>query len=73
MRPASCLRIPRRAAGHSAALVDLVHRLARLGEHPPAVAELNLNPVNALGDRRVAVKARVRMQRVEARPRAKSW
>jgi len=47
--------------------------LARLGEHPPAVAELNLNPVNALGDRRVAVKARVRMQRVEARPRAKSW
>ena len=57
----------------NAALVDLVHRLARLGEDLPAVAELDLNPVKALPDRCVAVDARVRLQRPEARPREKSW
>jgi acyl-CoA synthetase (NDP forming) len=44
----------------TAALTDLVHRLARLGEEHPAVAELDLNPVLALPDRCVAVDARIR-------------
>jgi acetyl coenzyme A synthetase (ADP forming)-like protein len=56
-----------------AALVDLVHRLARLGEELPAVAELDLNPVLALPDRCVAVDARVRIRRFEPVRRAKSW
>jgi acetyl coenzyme A synthetase (ADP forming)-like protein len=56
-----------------AALVDLVLRLARLGEDLPAVAELDLNPVLALPDRCVAVDARVRVRRPEAVARAKSW
>jgi acyl-CoA synthetase (NDP forming) len=56
-----------------AALQDLVHRLARLGEDLPAVAELDLNPVLALSDRCVAVDARVRVQRPEPALRPKSW
>ena len=36
------------APADAAALVDLVHRLAALGEELPAVAELDLNPVLAL-------------------------
>ncbi len=55
------------------ALTDLVHRLARLGEDLPAVAELDLNPVLALPDRCVAVDARVRVRRPEIAARAKSW
>ena len=35
-------------AADAAALVDLVHRLSRLGEDIPEVAELDLNPVLAL-------------------------
>jgi acyl-CoA synthetase (NDP forming) len=58
---------------HVGALVDLVHRLAQLGEDLPAVAELDLNPVLALPDRCVAVDARVRVRRVDARRREKSW
>jgi acyl-CoA synthetase (NDP forming) len=57
----------------SAALVDLVQRLARLAENLPEVAELDLNPVVALPHGCVAVDARVR---VRARPPAlalKSW
>ena len=60
-------------AAHVGALVDLVHRLAQLGEDLPAVAELDLNPVLALPDRCVAVDARVRVRRVDARRREKSW
>ena len=56
-----------------AALEDLVHRLARLGEDFPAVAELDLNPVLALADRCVAVDARVRVREPGALVRAKSW
>ena len=56
-----------------AALVDLVHRLARLGDDLPAVAELDLNPVLALPDRCVAVDARVRVREPRALVRAKSW
>ena len=47
----------------TAALVDLVHRLAALGDDLPAVAELDLNPVLGFPDRAVAVDARVRISR----------
>jgi acyl-CoA synthetase (NDP forming) len=60
-------------AADRAALEDLVHRLARLGEDFPAVAELVLNPVLALPDRCVAVDARVRVRAPGALVRAKSW
>jgi acetyl coenzyme A synthetase (ADP forming)-like protein len=60
-------------AADRAALEDLVHRLARLGEDFPAVAELDLNPVLALPDRCVAVDARVRVRAPGALVRAKSW
>jgi acetyl coenzyme A synthetase (ADP forming)-like protein len=55
------------------ALTDLVHRLDRLGEDLPAVAELDLNPVLARTDGCVAVDARVRVRRPEARPLRKTW
>jgi acetate---CoA ligase (ADP-forming) len=55
------------------ALLDLVHRLARLAEDHPEVAELDLNPVIALPDGCFAVDARVRAQaRTRERP-LKSW
>ncbi|HLE99906.1 MAG TPA: acetate--CoA ligase family protein, partial [Gaiellaceae bacterium] len=57
----------------AAALKDLLHRLSRLGEELPEVAELDLNPVFALPDRCVAVDARVRVRRVEAVGRTKTW
>jgi acyl-CoA synthetase (NDP forming) len=60
-------------AADPAALQDLLHRLARLGEDLPEVAELDLNPVVALPDRAVAVDARVRVAPVAASSRAKSW
>ena len=56
-----------------AALVDLVHRLAALGEDLPAVAELDLNPVLGFPDRAVAVDARVRIRRPQEHRREKSW
>ena len=56
-----------------AALVDLVHRLAALGEDLPAVAELDLNPVLGFPDRAVAVDARVRIRRPQEQRREKSW
>ncbi|MHB1242393.1 MAG: acetate--CoA ligase family protein, partial [Gaiellaceae bacterium] len=57
----------------AAALVDLVLRLAALGEEVPSVAELDLNPVLAFGARCVAVDARIRIRRHEERHREKSW
>ena len=60
-------------AASTAALTDLVHRLARLGEEHPAVAELDLNPVLALPDGCVAVDARVRVRRPDLSTRLKSW
>ena len=54
-------------------LVDLVHRLATLGDDLPAVAELDLNPVLAFEDRCLAVDARVRVRRPELQRREKSW
>ncbi len=55
------------------ALVDLVHRLAALGDDLPAVAELDLNPVLAFPDRALAVDARVRIRRPQEQRREKSW
>jgi acetyl coenzyme A synthetase (ADP forming)-like protein len=57
----------------AAALVGLVHRLARLGVDLPAVAELDLNPVIAGPDGCVAVDARVRVHTPEPHGRAKTW
>ena len=55
------------------ALQDLVHRLSRLGDDLPELAELDLNPVLALPDRCVAVDARARVRRADAAARVKSW
>ena len=60
-------------AADSRVLVDLVHRLARLGEDLPAVRELDLNPVIAQVDGCVVVDSRVRVQRYERLARLKSW
>ena len=40
---------------------------------PPAVAELDLNPVLGFPDRAVAVDARVRIRRPQEHRREKSW
>jgi acetyl coenzyme A synthetase (ADP forming)-like protein len=55
------------------ALTDLVHRLARLAEDLPEVAELDLNPILALADGCVAVDARVRVRRVDRAVPTKTW
>jgi len=55
------------------ALVDLVGRLALLGEDLPAVAELDLNPVIARTQGCVVVDARIRVRRPERIFRAKTW
>jgi acyl-CoA synthetase (NDP forming) len=60
-------------AADVASLVDLLLRVARLGEDLPEVAELDLNPVIALPDRCLAVDARVRVARPGAPARAKTW
>jgi acyl-CoA synthetase (NDP forming) len=53
-------------AADRAALADLIHRLGRLAEDFPEVAELDLNPVLARPDGCVAVDARVRLRRPTA-------
>jgi acetate---CoA ligase (ADP-forming) len=55
------------------ALTDLLHRLSRLGDDLHEVAELDLNPVIAAPDGCVAVDARIRVRRVAAAPRTKTW
>jgi acyl-CoA synthetase (NDP forming) len=55
------------------ALTDLLHRLARLGEDLPEVAELDLNPVMALPEGYVAVDARLRVARPAAVAPPKTW
>jgi acyl-CoA synthetase (NDP forming) len=57
----------------TASLTDLVHRLGRLGEDLPAVAELDLNPVLGLQDGCVVVDARIRVRKPETVERTKSW
>ena len=56
-----------------AALIDLAHRLGRLGEEQPDVVEVDLNPVIAFTDRCVVVDARVRLRRPSAVAQPKSW
>jgi acyl-CoA synthetase (NDP forming) len=56
-----------------ASLADLIHRLSRLGEDLPEVAELDLNPVIAGPERCVAVDARARVRRPEPAPHVKTW
>ncbi|MEO5576153.1 MAG: GNAT family N-acetyltransferase [Gaiellaceae bacterium] len=56
-----------------AALVDLVHRLARLAEDLPEVAELDLNPVLALPSGCVAVDARIRLRPHRPAQPLKGW
>jgi acetyl coenzyme A synthetase (ADP forming)-like protein len=60
-------------AADRTALEDLVHRLGRLGEDLPAVAELDLNPVLARPDGCVVLDARIRVRRHDASPRRKTW
>jgi acetate---CoA ligase (ADP-forming) len=55
------------------ALVDLVGRLARLGEDLAEVAELDLNPVLALEEGYVVVDARVRVARRTPATSPKTW
>jgi acyl-CoA synthetase (NDP forming) len=57
----------------AAALIDLLHRLSRLAQDIPEVAELDLNPVLALESGCVAVDARVRLSRRGDGQRLKSW
>jgi len=56
-----------------AALMDLLHRLGRLGEDLPELAELDLNPVIAGPDGCVAVDARVRLRSRPSERALKSW
>ena len=60
-------------AADAAALVDLLHRLSRLAEDVPEVAELDLNPVIALPSGCVAVDARVRLAPRVLHSALKSW
>jgi len=57
----------------AASLVDLIHRLSKLGLDIPAVAELDLNPVLGLPNGCVAVDARVRIAPPVISASAKSW
>jgi acyl-CoA synthetase (NDP forming) len=56
-----------------AALVELLHRLSRLADDLPELAELDLNPVVALPTGCVAVDARARIARPADRAALKSW
>ena len=60
-------------AADTAALADLIHRLSRLGEDLPEVAELDLNPVIAGPEGCVVVDARARVRRPPAGRRVKTW
>ena len=62
-----------RPAADAGALIDLVHRLSRLAEDVPEVAELDLNPVIAQPDGCVAVDARIRVRPLEPLARTKTW
>ncbi|MFL5909689.1 MAG: GNAT family N-acetyltransferase [Gaiellaceae bacterium] len=57
----------------TASLQDLVHRLGRLAEEIPEVAELDLNPVLAGPDGCVAVDARIRLRKRPSERALKSW
>ena len=57
----------------AAALAAVLHRLSRLAEDLPEVAELDLNPVIGLAEGCVVVDARVRVGRPDTVQRAKTW
>jgi acetyl coenzyme A synthetase (ADP forming)-like protein len=57
----------------ASALVDVVHRLSRLAEELPEVAELDLNPVIGRPEGCVVVDARVRVRAPRAPARSKTW
>jgi acetate---CoA ligase (ADP-forming) len=61
------------APADRSALTDVVHRLARLAEDHPELAELDLNPVIADEHGCVAVDARVRVRRPAQSQHAKTW
>jgi acyl-CoA synthetase (NDP forming) len=60
-------------AADEAALADLIHRLSRLGEDLPEVAELDLNPVIAGPDGCVVVDGRARVRPPAQGQRVKTW
>jgi acetate---CoA ligase (ADP-forming) len=60
-------------AADEGALVDLLHRLSRLADDLPELAELDLNPVVALATGCVPVDARARIARPAARALLKGW
>jgi acyl-CoA synthetase (NDP forming) len=60
-------------AADRAALGDLLHRLGRLVDDVPAIAELDLNPVIARSDGCVAVDARVHLRKPAERTSSKTW
>ncbi len=60
-------------AADATALFQLVHRLSRLAEDLPEVAELDLNPVIGLPGGCVAVDARVRLRTRPQGRSLKSW
>ncbi len=61
------------AAADADSLRDLLHRLSRLGDDLPELAELDLNPVLGRPDGCIAVDARARVRRPEIVQRAKTW
>ncbi|MEO8134482.1 MAG: GNAT family N-acetyltransferase [Betaproteobacteria bacterium] len=63
----------RRAPADADALIDLVLRLSRMADEIPEVAEVELNPVQALGAGCVAVDAQVRVRRSGPAFSLKSW
>ena len=56
-----------------AAIADVLHRLARLAENHPEVAEVDLNPVLAGPENCIAVDARVRLTRPHLIRSTKTW
>ena len=62
-----------RPEADAAGLVDLLHRLSRLGEDFPEIGELDLNPVVGLTSGCLAIDARVRVRHVERNQRLKTW
>ncbi len=61
------------APADKVALTDVLHRLARLAEDHPEIAELDLNPVIADEHGCVAVDARVRVRRPDSLQQPKTW
>jgi acetate---CoA ligase (ADP-forming) len=54
-------------------LQDVLHRLSRLAEDVPELAELDLNPILAFSDHVVVVDARIRLARQSEHADVKGW